>query len=45
MRYKQNELALAIDKSFSKLISYQRNLPEMTSDNPMDGHKGTKIRP
>ncbi|HBD0518046.1 TPA: ClbS/DfsB family four-helix bundle protein [Escherichia coli] len=39
------ELLLAIDKSFSKLISYLNAIPpEMTSDNSMDGHaKGTKI--
>lgn len=39
------ELLLAIDKNFSKLISYLNAIPpEMTSDNSMDGHvKGTEM--
>ncbi|HBC6277519.1 TPA: ClbS/DfsB family four-helix bundle protein, partial [Escherichia coli] len=33
------ELLLAIDKNFSKLISYLNTIPpEMTSDKSMDGH-------
>lgn len=39
------ELLLAIDKNFSKLISYLKAIPpEITSDNSMDGHaKGTEM--
>lgn len=39
------ELLLAIDKNFSKLISYLNAIPpECTSDNSMDGHaKGTDM--
>lgn len=39
------ELLLAIDKNFSKLISYLNAIPpEITSDNSMDGHaKGTEM--
>ena len=39
------ELLLAIDKNFSKLISYLNAIPpEFTSDNSMDGHaKGTDM--
>ncbi|HDW1614712.1 TPA: ClbS/DfsB family four-helix bundle protein [Escherichia coli] len=39
------ELLLAIDKKFSKLISYLNTIPpEITSDKSMDGHaKGTEM--
>ncbi|EIW9274944.1 hypothetical protein NUKP32_54570 [Klebsiella variicola] len=39
------ELLLAIDKNFSKLISYLNTIPpEITSDKSMDGHaKGTEM--
>ncbi|MDM2935861.1 ClbS/DfsB family four-helix bundle protein [Citrobacter sp. Cu233] len=39
------ELLFAIDKSFSKLMSYLKVIPsEITIDNSMDGHaKGTKM--
>lgn len=39
------ELLLAIDKNFSKLMSYLNSIPpETTSNNSMDGHvKGTKM--
>ncbi|MEL2479733.1 ClbS/DfsB family four-helix bundle protein, partial [Escherichia coli] len=39
------ELLLAIDKNFSKLISYLNTIPpEITSDKSMDGHaKGKRL--